>query len=551
MNRGQHAPFLPVFGVFIGLVWTVLACGQNTSLLTVRVTDETGRLNPARAWVQVGDERLFQPDSPAEATPYARDRSFSFDGVFTMSLPAGPANLHVEKGKEYLPVDIPFEVKAGETMQKTVRLERWINMPVSGWYSADLHVHLGQDDPRILTQLALADDVHLIPAFTYWLRGQGETWHADWPDESYTRPVKIDDRHIITRNNIEIERISRESQPGGFIGATFLYNLNQPVTAELNGEHFPTDARLCRVAQLHSPQVVLDSDKPSWSETVVGVALGAMDTIQLCHNHFHRETSITGGWGMIGPLAAGESNAAAGDGLFHRTNSLYYRFLNCGFKLGVSGGSAIGVMPVPTGFHRVYAKIDGAFTADKYWQAIKAGRSFTTTGPMLFLNADGKGVGETISLSAPDSKSLRVAATVRSIENLESLEIVHDGKVVAWTSLKGKDPTPVLEERLVFEIKPKRSGWVVARALFRAPDGLLRQAHTSPIYLSVDGKPTASAEDARYMLQWLDVLESIARDNPDRFPTSRIRNEVLSDYQEARDRYLQILEQSRETWGDR
>jgi len=67
-----------------------------------------------------------------------------------------------------------------------------------------------------------------------------------------------------------------------------------------------------------------------------------------------------------------------GDGLFHRTNSLYYRLLNCGFRLGVSGGSAIGVKAMPTGFNRAYAKIDGPLTAEKMWTAIKSGRSFAT-----------------------------------------------------------------------------------------------------------------------------------------------------------------------------
>ena len=89
-------------------------------------------------------------------------------------------------------------------------------------YSADLHVHLGHNDTRVLKQLALADDVHLIPAFTYWLRGRG-VWFAEWPDKETTLPLRIDDRHIITRNNLEIERINRQSEPGGTVGATFLY----------------------------------------------------------------------------------------------------------------------------------------------------------------------------------------------------------------------------------------------------------------------------------------------------------------------------------------
>ena len=214
--------------------------------------------------------------------------------------------------------------------------------------------------------------------------------------------------HLITRNNIEVERIEREAAPGATIGATFLFNLNQPVTAARYGEHFPTDAELCRVARHHSPGAVFDSDKPSWAETVIGAALGMLDTVQVCHNHYYRLSTGPGGYGMIGPLAAGESNAAVGDGLFHRTNALYYRFLNCGFRLGVSGGSAIGVKAMPTGHHRVYAHIEGPITATKMWESIKAGRTFATTGPMLTLSANGNGIGSTISIDSGSPQPVKI-----------------------------------------------------------------------------------------------------------------------------------------------
>ncbi|MCZ6674816.1 MAG: CehA/McbA family metallohydrolase [Verrucomicrobia bacterium] len=522
----------------------------ESSRLSIRIVDENGTTTPARAWVDVNGQRLFEPSDPDTVTPYARDRSFSCDGSFIMDTPAGNVVVHVEKGKEYLPVDLLIEITPGETVEKTIRLKRWIDMPSEGWYSADLHVHLGQDDPRILRQLALADDVHLVPAFTYWLRGRGETWESQWPDVSFTKPIEVDSQHFITRNNIEIERIDRDSIPGGTIGATFLYNLNLPVTAQVNGEHYPTDAALSRAAQAHSPGVVLDSDKPSWAETVIGAALGALDTIQVCHNHYHRDSTIAGGWGMIGPLAAGESNMAVGDGLFHRTNNLYYRFLNCGFRLGVSGGSAIGVMPVATGHHRVYASIDGRFTAAKFWEAVKAGRSFATTGPMLTLSADGQIMGTTISRTSKDPQPIHLLTTVRSIESLESLQIVHNGRVVASLNLIKKDPAPVLEEELRHALLTNRSGWIAARVFYRAQDGLLRQAHTSPIYVSIDEKPIANIEDAQYMLRWIEVLEAIAREHPDRFPTKTEQEAVLANYDEARGIYSQIIRDAQDHWGD-
>lgn len=513
--------------------------------LEVRILDENGAVTPARAWIDSGENRLFEPAGPGTVTPYARDRSFSCDGEFAMLVPGGgEVIVHIEKGKEYRPVDLAVPVPDSGNVDRTIRLERWADMAALGWYSADLHVHLGQDDPRILRQLALADDLNLVPSFTYWLRGRGETWNAAWPDPSYREPIVIDPSHLVTRNHIEVERINRASVPGGYPGATFLYNLEKPVTAAENGEHFPTDASLCRAARTHSPALVVDCDKPSWAATAVTAGLGELDTVQLCHNHFHRESTLDGGWGMIGPLAEGESNAAADDRLFRRTNAIYYRLLNCGFRLGVSGGSAIGVMPVAAGHHRVYARIEGAFTAEKFWEALRAGRSFATSGPMLDLAADGQPIGSLLARRGGDETAVALTASLRSIDPIESLQIIHNGDVVAVREDLPSPGAGVLETSLDAALVPKRSGWVAARAFFRAPDGRLRQAHTSPIYLDVDGRPAVFAEDARYMIRWIEVLEEIARTHPERFPTEEAREGVLSDYAEAKNTYTAVLRQA-------
>ncbi|PHS15252.1 MAG: hypothetical protein COA78_05295 [Blastopirellula sp.] len=540
----QHT--LPLLLLAITTTFCIAADGQ----LAVKIIDQNGDITPARAWVEVGGKKLFQPSTPSTATPYAKDKSFSCDGRFSMSVPAGQAIVHVEKGKEFLPVDVKVMIMAGKTTDKTIQINRWIDMPKQGWYSADLHVHLGSNDPRILKQLALADDVHLIPSFTYWLRGKGETWKSAWPSEDFTQPILIDDHHLITRNNIEIERIDFNAAPGATVGATFLFNLNQSVTAKRYGEHFPTDAALCRSARQHSPDSVYDSDKPTWAESVIGAPLGMLDTIQLCHNHYHRLKTHFGGYGMIGPLSPGESNTAAGDGLFHRTNSVYYRFLNCGFKLGVSGGSAIGVMPLPTGYNRVYAQVDGSLTAEKMWAAIKQGRTFATSGPMLSLTANFQSMGSTISLSSGQPQTVAIKTNVKSAEQLESLQIIHNGLIVASINLLKETPNPTVESELTFKLTPKRSGWIASRALYRAPDGLLRQAHTSPIYISVDEKPTASKEDAQYMLRWVDQLEAFAKSEPNRFPDTQAQQAVLDIYKEARLRYEQIINDAQLHWNE-
>jgi hypothetical protein len=528
---------------------TLNAASPQTGTLVVKIVAAANptKMLPARAWVSAGGKQLFQPETAA--TPYDRDRSFSCDGAFAFRLTARQALVHVEKGKEWLPVNREVRIDLGRTNRITISLRRWIDLPAEGWFSSDLHVHFGHDKPDVLRQLSLADDVHVVPAFSVWLRGRETAWPEAWPKWPGGSVVKIDATHLITRNNLEIERIGRSSGPGGSVGATFLYNLERPVYTDRFDTRFPTDATLALTARALSKRAVVDTDKPSWAETVVGAALGVYDTAQLCHNHFHRANTLAGGWGMIGPLAPDERSLTEPDELFHRTNRQYYRWLNCGIRMGVSGGSAMGVMAVPLGYNRTYAKVSGRLSAEKYWAAVKAGRTVATSGPMLEMGIDGKGIGETIRIKSGGGLRLSTRVRLRSAQPVESVELVNNGKVIYSEALGGRKADPSFTSNVYLDVSPTRSGWYCARAYFRAPDGRLRQAHTSPVYLIVDGKPIASRSDAEYNIRWIDRLIQVAN-HPGRFASIDDRDQVLAIYSVAREYYGEIAELARQHWGD-
>lgn len=170
---------------------------------------------------------------------------------------------------------------------------------------------------------------------------------------------------------------------------------------------------------------------------------------------------------------------------------------------------------------------------------------------MLFLSVNGQPVGSSLEFDGPaEASEVVVQGKVQAIEALESLDLIHDGHVVASLDLRGRASRPILEATLDHRLSVQRSGWIAARVLFRAPDGLLRQAHTSPSYVSIGGKPTASAEDARYMLRWIEQLRRIAETSDDHFPDDEARQGVLASYTEAEARYREILADAQRHWGD-
>jgi hypothetical protein len=320
----------------------------------------------------------------------------------------------------------------------------------------------------------------------------------------------------------------------------------------LQNSRYPCDAVLAQIAKKTSPECVIDTDKPIWGENVVGIALGLFDSVQVCHNHYHRESTLSSGrlgWGMAAADIEEGQESLVQDELFHHTNLAYYRFLNCGFKLAVTGGSAMGVMAVPLGYNRTYAKLDGPLTEANYLRAIRAGRTFATSGPMLILTANGLDSGAEIRYSTGESKPILIRAEVRSIQPLDSLELISNAKVIKKVSLKTRSPSPVLKESVVLAFRPQRSGWVAARAIFTGPDGHLRQAHTSPVYITVDGKPTASKTDAQYMTHWINRLIQVT-EKPGRYQSDMERAEVRAIFQKARQKYEDIALKAEEFWPD-
>ena len=535
----------------IVLLGTLLICqpavGADTGNISVAVHESGSEVSlPCRAWVSVAGKCLFNPAAES-CTPYARDRSFSCDGRFVIEVPAGNAVIHIERGKEYRPVDKEVALQPNQTATVDIALERWINMSKEGWYSADMHCHFGLGNLTVLKQLALADDINFEPLSTLWNHQRGNMSDEAWPDWPAGATLYADESHIVTFRNQEIERIGGEAFES--TGALLMFGLTRPVKMPLGDDRYPCDAVLGRMAKDSSPECVIDTDKPIWGENVVGVALGLFDSVQVCHNHYHREATIPIGWGMAGADIEDGQKDWGQDELFHRTNSTYYRFLNCGFRLAATGGSAMGVMPVPLGYSRTYAKLDGPLTEAGYLAAIRAGRTFATSGPMLILTANGVDCGSEISYSTNRGKSIAVKAELRSIQPVDSLELISNANVIKKIDLKNRTPSPVLDESIVLAFEPHRSGWVAARAIFTGPDGHLRQAHTSPVYITVDGKPAASKTDAEYMIHWIDRLSQVT-EKAGRYKTSEERLQVQVLYRQARQKYKDIARQAVESWGD-
>jgi len=175
----------------------------------------------------------------------------------------------------------------------------------------------------------------------------------------------------------------------------------------------------------------------------------------------------------------------------------WYRFLNCGYRLPVVGGTDKMSAEIPLGAIRTYARLaPGVPLSFAAWaDAVRAGRTFVSSGSFVDLEVDGNGPGDVIALRrGGGSVEVRVTASAAQ-PVIHGLELIHDGIVVAAASGGGIDRL-TLSERVTVS----KGGWLAARVTSREEihSGFATSmgAHSSPVYLDVPGKPAFAPDDA-------------------------------------------------------
>jgi hypothetical protein len=164
---------------------------------------------------------------------------------------------------------------------------------------------------------------------------------------------------------------------------------------------------------------------------------------------------------------------------------------------------------------RVYAQAGtGAFEADRWFDAVRRGRTFVTDGPMLELSVDGALPGDQID--ARTDKPLRVKARVWGDPGASMpsrLEIIRNGEAIKTVEPTGPGQA---ELKLELDVGPAHGFWIAARA--EGADG--SRAHTTPVYVVRPGlrfwKFDALDGLIAKRLASLDEIEALVKERTER-----------------------------------
>jgi hypothetical protein len=493
-----------------------LAQAAKTIPVTGRVIEETTRQPvPCRIYVQRSDGRWFFPASAVphgsairyerRATPNSFEHHTTLSAhPFELELEPGRYTFTVERGKEYR--TSALEVQVGdEPISLELALKRWVNMAERGWYSGDTHVHRTLAD---LPNLLRAEDLNVAFPLTYWVT-KGST--SPVSQNGVTRLsaeqdlIRVDETHVIWPLNTEWEIFTLDGHPHT-LGAVFALGHYEPIALGAPPAGFIA-------AAARSQGALLDLDKHDWPWSIALIPIMNIDLFELANNHHWQTEFGFTRWSTPAPAYMKlETSPGGGD---ERAWTLYgfqtyYALLNSGFRLRPTAGTANGVHPVPLGFSRVYVHLPNGFSYDAWKDALNAGNSLVTTGPMLLAEISDD----------------RVTGTLLSEQPVKHLELIVNGQVRPSPLQPERNSEGAWESRFNLPLEFDTTSWVAVRCFEDRPNDRFRFAHTAPRWFD---RPDRPLRPRRVEVDFLiaRVRDELARSR-DRLPP-----DAVAEYEQA------------------
>ncbi|MEQ8848966.1 CehA/McbA family metallohydrolase [Botrimarina sp.] len=387
-----------------------------------------------------------------------------------MTLPAGQWEIVAMRGPEHTPVRQLVDLRPEQTVDVELSPRRWTRQSDEGWWSGDDHVHArlmsGADAQRLL-DYAVAVDLGVANVLE-----MGDALRTYYPQRGFGPEFRA------RRGDHWL--VPGQEDPRSDLGHAIGLNLRGKVR---DLKHYLQNDRLAEA---------IHADGGLYGHTHVGA--------NACF--VHREMAL------FTPLEIVDFNSImqADLGL-----ELYYDFLNLGFKMTASAGADTPYGGT-VGATRVYAHTGDPteLNPDAWFDALRAGKTFVTNGPMLRLRVAGAGPGETVAANEGEPLNVEVqAAGDPGWSAPERLDLVWRGKKVA----SAESPDASRESlRIRTAIDCDGGGWLAAHAI--GHDG--SEAHTTPVYVAgrdgFHGDREAVGALAQRQLKVLDEVEQMLQD---------------------------------------
>ena len=410
------------------------------------------------------------------------------DGTCEIGLPVGNVHIDVSKGPEFTPLQLEVPIGPGKLAIR-LTIERWIDKRKGGWHSGDTRCHFLAPHAALLE--AQAEDLAVVDLLACSCQipsshGQMASSITNIHAFSGQAPSLEVPGHKVVVNTHNTHPVL------GNLGLLNCHRAVYPLSFGGSGElDYWTMADWCD--QCHRKRGLVIWTKTNhesagfrYGEPLADLILGKVDAFEI---------------------------DAFEDSPFDVLSD-WYDLLNCGFAVPLVGASGKENNGIALGSMRTYARLrPGEALTYKTWiEAIRAGRTFATNGPLLSFHVEGNDIGSSIRIPHAGDR-IRFKAEAQSLVPFDVLEIVANGQVVAKADSQGSGSSTCLQGDLSIEANT----WLAARCrgqqqLLHRPANQRVFVHTSPVYVQIEGQaPAAPANLVASFGKQLDEMISWAR----------------------------------------
>src|ERR1051326_4699637 len=320
--------------------------------LSCKIVDQqSGR--PITARLRLTDARgndVVPAGHPSELAPDAQQGDVRFqskrfayvDGNFVVGRRALPLRYQVIKGYEFAIAEGPIsddEVRHGGV---TIPLAKWSSLSERGWYSGDIHIH--HISPKTCRVEMDAEDLDVANILT-----------SDFTFDQSEFEGRLN-RYSSGRRLIYVNQEFRNDH----LGHMCLLNLKKLVepVKTMQPYEYPLHLRACDETHAQGGYVSW-AHFPSWPgvESPLDVAMQKLGGLEILSLLDPRDFPVF----MQKIVPELEAN----NGL-----RLWYRYLNCGFRLTATAGTDKMTTFVTVGANRVFARVEGEFTYQNWINAL-------------------------------------------------------------------------------------------------------------------------------------------------------------------------------------
>ena len=397
-------------------------------------------------------------------------------GETLIDLPLGKVYLEISKGFEIAPLRKIVNVNSS-TAELHWTIERILPWRDRGWVTADTHVHFLSPHSAHLEGAGEGINVVNLLA-SQWGELMTNVGDFDGRTTYGSRESGGDGEYLV--------RVGTENRQH-VLGHISLLGYSGPIIAPMTaggpdesalGD--PVEVLLTEWARQCKKQggiVILPHFPHPRAEQAATLVSGEVDGVEM--------TSWSSLYGGIDPYSLSD----------------WYRYLNCGYFVAAVGGTDKMAATTAVGAVRTYSKLpaDTLFDYQAWKNAIRAGETFVTYGPLMEFSVEGRPAGSRIKMRRTGG-SVQVEWKVASVTiPMTRADLIVNGEIQQSRSLDAS------EDSGNWTVRVDRSSWIalLVRGHYKDKPEIIA-AHSSPVMVEVEGTPFFAAADAVTILEQIE-----------------------------------------------